>query len=172
MKISDYKRIIIIGSPGSGKSYLSNKIAKFTGYNLIHLDNEFWNPNWVKTPKAEWIEKQKEFLKPEKWVVDGHYGSTLELRFEKSDMIIFLDINVLTCLYRVIKRHGKKRLDLPEYLEEKYDKEFFCFLKYICSFRKNNILNIISLKEKYSNKLFIRLNSRKQVENFFNELEK
>jgi len=36
-----YKKIILVGSPGSGKSYLSKIIAKYTGYTLIHLDNEY-----------------------------------------------------------------------------------------------------------------------------------
>ena len=123
-----YNRIIIIGSAGSGKSYLAKKIAEITKYPLIHLDNEFWNPGWVKTPREEWIEKQKEMISTEKWIIDGNYNSTLELRIEASDLVIFLDINRFVCMYGAIKRHGKKRSDLPDYCDERFDKEFIDFL--------------------------------------------
>ncbi|MCL2545878.1 MAG: hypothetical protein FWE06_01620 [Oscillospiraceae bacterium] len=46
MNIQDYKKIAIVGSPGSGKSWLSKKIAALTGYPLHHLDVEFWKPGW------------------------------------------------------------------------------------------------------------------------------
>ena len=42
------KRIIVIGSPGSGKSTLSRNLSEITGIPLIHLDKEFWNYDWVK----------------------------------------------------------------------------------------------------------------------------
>ena len=35
------KRILVIGSPGSGKSTFSRKLAEITGIPLIHLDKEF-----------------------------------------------------------------------------------------------------------------------------------
>lgn len=54
-KGTTYKRIILVGSAGSGKSYLSTQIAKHIDYPLIHLDNEFWKPGWTATPKPEWI---------------------------------------------------------------------------------------------------------------------
>ena len=38
--IGDFmKKIIIIGCPGSGKSYFSKKLRDLTGYPLYHLDN-------------------------------------------------------------------------------------------------------------------------------------
>lgn len=75
--IMKYKRIIIIGSSGSGKSYLAKRVAEVTEYPLIHLDNEFWKPGWTKTPRDEWIEKQRKIIAAEKWILDGNYDSTL-----------------------------------------------------------------------------------------------
>ena len=49
--ILNYKRIILIGSAGSGKSHLAKEIASITNYPLIHLDNEFWLPNWEHVDK-------------------------------------------------------------------------------------------------------------------------
>ena len=48
------KRILIIGNGGSGKSTFAKKLHKKLNLELIHLDNLFWKPNWVQTPKLEW----------------------------------------------------------------------------------------------------------------------
>lgn len=167
-----FNRIIIIGSAGSGKSYLAKKIAEITGYPLIHLDNEFWNPGWVKTPRDEWIKKQKNMMASEQWIIDGNYDSTLELRFEACDVIIFLDINRFICMLGAIKRHGKKRSDLPDYCEEKFDKEFLEFLKWIWSFSKVSKPKILALRKAYQDKSMIVLKSRGEVKKFLCNVSK
>jgi len=48
-----YSRIILVGSPGSGKSWLSKRIAQITGYQLIHLDLEFHLPGWQRVPRTD-----------------------------------------------------------------------------------------------------------------------
>jgi adenylate kinase family enzyme len=45
---------------------------------VIHLDAIFWLPNWVKTPRDEWRRIQEELIKPESWIIDGHYESILD----------------------------------------------------------------------------------------------
>jgi adenylate kinase family enzyme len=162
LDISSYKRIIIIGNSGSGKSFLSNKLATITGLPLIHLDVEFWRPNWEKTPKDEWIRKQTDFVSSEKWIIDGNYNSTLELRFKAADVVIFLDINRFVCLFSAIKRHGKKRSDLPQYLEEKFDSEFFQFCKWIWDFSKTGKKTIMDLHNKYPDIPFIVLKTEEK----------
>ena len=154
MNLSEYKRIILVGSGGSGKSWLAKRLANITGYKMIHLDCEFWQPNWTKTPKEEWIEKQNGFIKEEKWIIDGNYNSSMELRFAAADLVIFLDINRFICMWSALKRHGKKRSDLPGYLEEKMNLEFIDFLKWIWSFKKAGKKRILDLHEKYPEKSF------------------
>lgn len=166
MNLSKYKRIILVGSGGSGKSWLAKRLANITGYKMIHLDCEFWQPNWTKMPKEEWIEKQNGFFKGEKWIIDGNYNSSMELRFAAADLVIFLDINRFVCMWSALKRHGKKRSDLPGYLEEKMNLEFIDFLKWIWSFKKTGKKRILYLREKYPEKEFLILKSRKAVREF------
>lgn len=158
-----YNRIIIVGSAGSGKSYLAKRIAEITEYPLIHLDNEFWNPGWVETPRDEWIEKQRKIISGEKWIIDGNYDSTLELRYEASEVIVFLDINRFVCIFSTIKRQGNKRSDIPDHCIEKFDREFIEFLKFIWIFPKKNKLKILALHKKYEDKPFIVIKSRREA---------
>jgi len=169
MNLSKYKKIILVGSGGSGKSWLAKRLGDITGYKMIHLDCEFWQPNWTKTPRNEWIEKQKGFIEGEKWIIDGNYNSSMELRFASADLIIFLDINRFVCMLGAIRRHGKKRTDLPEYLEEKINFGFIDFLRWIWTFQKTGKKRILELHEKYPEKEFLVLKSRKLVNKFLKE---
>ena len=162
---TQYNRIILIGCMGSGKSWTAKRIAEITGYPLFHLDVEHWKPGWVMSSKEEKIARQQEIISGEKWIVDGTYGSTMELRFAAADLIIYLEINRLVCMCSAARRTGKKRSDLPDYLEEPniFNKEFFQFCKWIWIFPKNNKKKIMDLHEKYPEKEFLRIKSRRQV---------
>lgn len=82
------KRIMVIGSPGSGKSTFSRKLSHITGTPLIHLDKEFWNSGWVETPRDEWVKKQKFLVAGDEWIIDGNYGGTMEIRLGKAYTVI------------------------------------------------------------------------------------
>lgn len=166
-----YQKIMIVGSAGSGKSYLAKQLAKLSGYPITHLDNEFWKPGWIKTPKEEWIAKQQYLISSKQWIIDGNYNSTLELRFTACDAVIFLDINRFVCMYGAIKRHGKKRSDLPEYLTESFDHEFLDFLKWIWYFPKTDKLKILALHKLNPNKAFIIIKSHREVARLLKELQ-
>ena len=163
------KRIILVGSGGSGKSYLAKKLADITGYPMTHLDNEYWKPNWVKTLRDEWAEKQKNLISGDGWIIDGNYNSSMELRFAAADLVIFLDINRFICMWSALKRHGKKRSDLPEYLDEKMNFEFIDFLKWMWTFPKTGKKTILALHEKYPDKPFIVVKSRMEMRKLLNE---
>jgi adenylate kinase family enzyme len=162
---SQYNRIILVGNSGSGKSWLSKRIAGITGYPLFHLDVEHWKPGWIMQSREEKIARQKEIIGGEKWIIDGNYSSTMEIRFAAADLIIFMDINRLQCIISAAKRTGKKRSDLPDYLTESsmFSKEFFQFCKDIWNFPKENGKNIINLHEKYPGKEFLHIKSRRQI---------
>ena len=104
---------MILGNNGSGKSFFAKELAAITGLPLVHLDTEFWLPNWEMPSEDEWLRKMTEFVSKEKWILDGivSLGAAMDLRFKTADLIIFLDMNPLICLAGIIKRNGKKRSD-------------------------------------------------------------
>ncbi|ENG7521790.1 DNA topology modulation protein [Vibrio harveyi] len=124
------KRIAVIGSGGSGKSTFSALLGTELNLPVHHLDQLYWKPNWVKTPKDDWIKIQKGLCESECWIIDGNYQSTLDIRFEACDTVIFLDVNRYTCIYRALKRTllSSKRPDLAEGCDERFDIEFIKFL--------------------------------------------
>ncbi len=146
-------RIMIIGCCGSGKSTLSRQLQKAVNLPLFHLDQYFWKPNWTETPKDKWKDIVTDLANKDQWIIDGNYGGTMDIRFERADTIIYLDISTIRCLGRVIKRiwkyHGKVRPDMPEGCKERFD---FDFLHYVAVYnllrRKKLLTKLESLRNK------------------------
>lgn len=107
--IKRMQKISIIGPAASGKTTLANKLSKLLKIQVYHLDQIGWKDNRVFAPQDEIIEKVKEILKKDSWIIDGsmHRSKTLEMRMESSDMIILYDLPLLVCLWRQTKRYFK-----------------------------------------------------------------
>lgn len=80
------------------------KKQSITGLPLIHLDKTYWNDEWPPTSAKDWEEYQREITKNEKWIMDGNYGYTLDLRISACDTVIFLDYSRFICTFRPFKR--------------------------------------------------------------------
>jgi len=161
-------RVMVLGSAGSGKSTLSQKLGPILGLPVIHLDQHYWKPNWVGTPNEEWDEVVLELTMREQWIIDGNYSRTIDKRMERADLIIFLDMPRWLCLYRVLKRrimyHNKTRPDMNEECPEKID---FEFVKWVWNYRKRSRVNTLRrLEQVEKHKEVIILNTRKQVDEF------
>ena len=84
------KKIIIPGCPGSGKSTFARALQKQTGLPLFYLDRMNWNPDRTTVEKDVFLERLQEVLSREEWILDGNYGSTIELRLQACDTAFFL----------------------------------------------------------------------------------
>ncbi len=81
------KKIIVIGCPGSGKSTFSRNLSKCLDIPVIHLDLLNWNSDRTVVEREVFLNRQREALKGEMWIIDGNYGSTIEMRIAACDMI-------------------------------------------------------------------------------------
>lgn len=97
-------RVVVTGLAGAGKSTFSRALAAKTGLPLIHLDIHFWKPGWVAPPDDEWREKQRGLLAGDAWIADGNYHTTLDLRLERADTVVYLDTPWWTCARRAFVR--------------------------------------------------------------------
>lgn len=84
------KKIIIPGCPGSGKSTFARALQEQTGLPLFYLDRMNWNPDRTTVEKDVFLERLQEVLSREEWILDGNYGSTIELRLQACDTAFFL----------------------------------------------------------------------------------
>jgi len=168
------KKITIIGSGGSGKSTLARKLGDITDIKVYHLDTLFWKPGWVSISREELAEKIIDIISKDSWIIDGNYSSTMEMRLEASDVIIYLDFSTLSCLWGITKRRflfaNKTRPDITEGCKEKLDWEF---VNWVLSFRRRKRKNLLAYLEKCKEgrDIFVFKN-RRQVNNFIDSLQK
>ncbi len=161
------KKIIVIGCPGSGKSTLSRKLHNITKIPLYHLDMMFWNSDKTTVSKDIFLQRLSEVLTKDSWIIDGNYSSTMEIRVNECDTVIFLDLPPDVCLDGVRQRKGKQRSDIP-WVENEDDEEFIEFIK---TFNKEQRPKIITLINKYNEKNIFIFKSREEADVFLNKCE-
>jgi adenylate kinase family enzyme len=138
------ERVLVIGSGGAGKSSFAAALAGKLGLPLIHLDAEYWSAGWTPTPPEEWAERVRALADRPRWVMDGNYGGTLELRLERCDTVVFLDLPPALCLWRVVKRWlrwaGRTRPDMAPGCRERLSWEFVTWVWRYRATRRDGIL--------------------------------
>ena len=158
------KKIIVIGCPGSGKSTVSRALHNKTGIPLYHLDMMYWNADKTTVDKSVFLGRLSAVLAKDEWIIDGNYGSTMELRMAACDTVIFLDYPRDVCLDGIKERRGKPRSDMP-WVETEEDEEFIEFIK---SYNEQQKPKVLELLEKYSDKNIVIFKSREEADAFLN----
>lgn len=139
------QKIILLGCPGSGKSTFSKKLRDATGLPLFHLDNIWWKPDKSHISRAEFDQKLEEILSGDRWIIDGDYSRTVEIRVKSCDTVIFLDYRFEECMNGIKERVGKNRTDMP-WTAQTLDPEL---VKQVENYERDNRPVILSLFEKY-----------------------
>ena len=142
------KRILVVGCPGSGKSYFAKKIAKSLSLPLYHLDNLYWNEDKTHLSREELKEALKPIFQLGEYVLDGNYKSTLDYRMEYADVVFFLDYALDTCLAGARERLGIKRDDLPFVPDEEDQRLLFESIRSFASEDRPLLLECFARHEK------------------------
>ena len=160
-------KAIIIGCPGSGKTTFAEKLQKCTGLPLYYLDAIWHKPDKTHIPREEFDQRITEIFSEEKWIIDGNYKRTIEMRIKECDTVFLFDLPTEVCLRGATERIGKERYDLP-WLETQVDPEFRQFIE---DFPKDTLPYIYELIEKYKDeKRVIIFKAREEADGFIEKL--
>lgn len=167
--------IAIIGCGGAGKSTFAKKLHSKTGLELIHLDKIYWKDNWRETPKEEWQSIVSGLAQKGKWIIDGNYNGTIDIRLNRADTIIFFDVSRWICLRNHLKRIMRSKLfneirdDIPETCKEHFD---FGFMKWIWNYQKiNRDRYLEKLAQLKQNKSIVIFNTYNQANSFLDGIK-
>jgi len=172
------KRILILGSGGSGKTTFARKLAAKTNLPLFHLDAIHWKPNWTAPNESEWQSQVAELVQQGSWIIDGSYFGTLNLRLPRAEMIIFLDIPNWRCIWNILKRRiqyapfrGRTRPGMPPCCPETL---YFSFLKWVWRYPKHDKPKVFHAIEKWkqSETKVLVFKKYEALENFLKTLPK
>lgn len=166
------KKILIIGNGGSGKTTLSLKLSKIFNYPTLHLDSIYWVNGWGKNSLGKFEEHTHNFMDSNFWIIEGTPMHDIQFRLDQADTIIFLDINRVTCILRLIKRALK---NIFHFRGQKIEgpANFFSLKAAIWVWKfngsKRNTINTLLNSEKHKNIFYIENNS--DLRNFINNLQ-
>ncbi len=160
------KKIIVLGSPGAGKSVFSKALSEYSGLPLYHLDMIWHKPDKSNISREAFDQKLLDIMQNDAWIIDGNYMRTIEMRLQKCDTVFLLDFPPEVCLQGVEGRIGKKRSDMP-WIETELDPEFESVIR---EFPNVQLPKIYELLERYSEKVnVIIFKSREDVKKFHGE---
>ena len=163
--------MLVIGSGGAGKSTVAIKLGQLLGLEVLHLDKFFWRSGWVETPSEEWRATVTELVNRDSWIIDGNYGGTLDLRVQRCDTIVFLDMPRLLCVWRIVKRNlqyrGGGRPDMAEGCHEKLDPEF---VSWVWNYSRRTRPKVVELIRTHADgKRVVWLRSNADVKRFLSD---
>jgi adenylate kinase family enzyme len=126
------KRVMIVGQPGAGKTWLARELGRRTGLPVHHMDMIHWKPGWVERDRAGKQAMARRVEESESWIFEGGLSATMPNRLVRADTVILLDVPFVVRVWRVfvrtIRDYGQTRPDLPENCPERFDREFWGFI--------------------------------------------
>ncbi|MCL2445941.1 MAG: hypothetical protein FWD06_04150 [Oscillospiraceae bacterium] len=170
------QRIMVMGnSGGAGKSTMARKLGECLSLPVVHGDVLGYQAGWVPISKDEVEQAFYAAAAQPAWVIEGEYRScAFEYRLERADTMIFLDINVMVCLCRALKRRvsygSKARPCKPEGTVEQISWQFLSALLARRTLKRRKTQILARLAEIEPPKQVFHLKGRRAVKKFLEKL--
>jgi len=164
------ERVAIVGPGGAGKSTFARSLGERTGLPVFHLDQFYWKPGWVETPREEWRQRQSELFAADRWIADGNYGGTFDERFARADTVIIVARPRLACVAGAVARtarsHGKPIQ--AEGCPERFDLAFY---RWIWNYERDSRSRLDDALQRHDHLDVVELKSRHAMTEFLDDLD-
>ena len=98
------RRIVVIGTTGSGKTTLARRLSQLLDIPHVELDALNWEPDWVQAPTEVFRQRTEEALRGEAWLVDGNYSAVRDIVWPRAGTLVWLDYGFLVTLRQLLGR--------------------------------------------------------------------
>ena len=100
------RRVVVVGSSGSGKTTVGSRISKALGLPHLEMDAVMHADGWNSASDVEFRRILGEFASNDSWVIDGNYIShgVTEAVWPRADTFVWLDPPKIVVMSRVIRR--------------------------------------------------------------------
>ena len=98
------RRVVVIGTTGSGKSTVAERLAAQTGLRIIELDALYWGRDWQGVPVDLFRHRVERETRDGGWIVVGNYGQVRDLVWPAADTLVWLDLPLPLVMWRLVRR--------------------------------------------------------------------
>jgi len=176
--LSGCQRINVIGTSGSGKSTLAKKLAAALDLPYFEMDALFWKSDWVESTDSEFLPKVAQVAAQPEWILDGNHSRTFDIKFNRAQLVVWIDLAFLTTTCAVTRRAIKRSFSKKELWPDTGNREslkksflskdsiiWWSMTHYHSTRRKYEQL---MSSEAYGDIAFLRLTSRGQIARLLN----
>ncbi|MWV44281.1 hypothetical protein GRF59_11615 [Paenibacillus sp. HJL G12] len=137
-------RIRIIGSCGSGKSFIARECSRMLGIPHYETDNFVWERGEVqrKFPPETRDRLLREAVQSEAWIIEGVHHKWGKESFEHADIIFIISPNRLVRDFRILRRFVRTRLGMERANYKQSIKNLF-----VMTFEWNRGFDRVAMKE-------------------------
>lgn len=109
-----FRRIVVTGTTGSGKTTLARAAAAQLG--LPHGEQDAWNhlPDWQEAPVEQFRAEVERFTAQPAWIMDGNYSKASDLGWARADTLVWLDYPAWLVFGRLLTRTLRRGLTRQE----------------------------------------------------------
>lgn len=102
-------RIMIVGGPGSGKTWVASRLAEKYALPVYSVDEAVWDRDGNIRSDDEIDRRVCRMAAGDRWIIEGGNTRTYADRVQRAEAVIRLSPPRLLRLYRVLRRNGFRR---------------------------------------------------------------
>lgn len=109
---------------------------------------------------------QRDLVAGPRWIIDGNYASTLPIRLQAADTVIFLDLSGRTCLRGILDRQACNGGG-QHHANGEYNRITWGFIRYILGYRRKMTPRVRAMiAEHVGDARVVTLRSRRAVRRY------
>ncbi len=176
--VGDTRRIVVVGTTGSGKTTLASQLSRLYRIPHVEMDALRHDPGWTEAPNDVFRERLARALAGDRWVADGNYSVARDVVWPRAQAAVWLDYPLRTVMWQLLWRTLKRcvtREELWNGNRERFRTSFFSresvILWALTTYRRRRrqIPQQLALPE-HSHLAVVRLRSRREMRSWLEAL--